>query len=361
MIKAKTPSLKKLRPGSVIAEFVLGTFVQQGATVEEIDWGIYDVLGPEGDLRRLTFDVEVAQDRLDCELVSIGTPLFEEIQQVSRQQGKTLVRWVPMPDIKVPGSLSEKVAKLIHFVKCRPPQVVSWTVEEGSAVLFRFHVVYQMAELVEEIVSVLIDCGLLADITSLLPSLEAQWFAVDPATDLAQDTKQPSLRRLQPLHSLAESYQQAAKVVSRQINQRIDELQREYHVQQQEEQDQSDRYYQTTLMTLRQQLQNAVDASRVQRLKEKIIATQTDWDRRREDIARSYNIVAEVSLDQSVLYLAPVVSIEATVQQRTDRWPFLLFYYPWARTWAPVVCPSCNTPVTKLGHDNEGWHCGCRE
>ncbi len=361
----KDPAMSsRLDTPSVVAEFVLQMCAQLGAAVEEIEWGIYDVLWPTGELERVTFDVEVAQERPECELVTFGTPWFEHIQKASRQQGQLQVRRLPPAASGVPGQLDEKIRDLVYFVKCRPPRATSWSAGEGCAVLYRFHVTYQMADLVEEIVPVLIDAGSLADITHLLPSLDFHEFET-AVMGAGQDEsaagigEQPGGSPLSGPLRLPDSYRQAVNAVSIRIDQRLAELKNEYQAQRQQELDQSRQYFQTILNTLRQQMQNTADAARAERLSQKIAATEADWEHRRDDIARAYDVSADAVLDQTILYLVPVVRISVLAQQRTEQLPFVLDYYPWAKAWAPVVCPACHAATRNLHHDDGGWHCGC--
>lgn len=344
--------------GSLMAKFVLGMYALEGAMIEEVDWGVYDVLDARGELRRITFDVEVAQDRNDCDLVAVGTPLFEEVQQSSETQGTGVVRRLPLGEIIHPKQWEDKVGTLVHFEKCRPPRAIaSWANLEGSAVLFRFRVVYQMAEVVEEIITVVIDGGTLADITFLLPQLELRWIE---STTGGENVSQSAIRQIQPPHSMLDIYRVAVRRTTRQVSHRMRQLEQEHQGQRQEEFDQSDRYYQTTLTTLRSQLKNTGDVTRAGHLEAQIVATQADWDRRHEDIARAYQINAEIALDQTIVYLVPILSMEVAVQQRTNQWPFWMYYYPWAKAWSPVVCPTCYEVTPRLWHDPQGWHCGCR-
>ncbi len=353
---------KTLATPSVLAEFVLNALELYGAAVDPVDWGIYAVLWPPEELKLITFDVEIAQDRPDCELVTYGTPYFEKILEVSRSHGTQHVQRVRALTVKVPGQLDQKLAQLVNFVKCRAPVVQSWRIEESCAVLYRFHVTYHMADIVEEVLSVFIDAGTLADITETWPAMEAYaWEEVQSLAleDLQDSGDGPSALPLSPLHPLPDSYQQAVRIASTRVAARMDALTQEYRAQHQEEVQQSENYYQSTLDTLRQQLRSAADPGKAERLKLKIEATERDRQHRQDDIARAYEVSADVFLDQSLMFLVPVVRVESMVQQRTAQLPFTADYYPWAKRWAPVVCSACYSPASQLYFGEGRWHCGC--
>lgn len=353
---------KTVATPSVVAEFVLDTLELYGAAIDSVDWGVYAILWPPEELKLITFDVEIAQERSDCELVTYGTPFFEKILQVSRSHGTQEVRRLPAGAVKIPGQLDQKLAQLVHLVKCRAPVVHSWRLEEGCAVLYRFHVTYHMADIVEEVLPAFIDAGTLADITDMWSAMEAyEWDAVQSAfpEDGQADGDSPSVLPLRPLHPLQDSYQQAVHVVSARIGERMEALTQEYRAQNQEEVLQSQNYYQSTLDTLQLQLRSTADPAKAERLRLKIEATERDWQHRQEDIARSYEVSADVFLDQSLMFLIPVLRVEAWVQQRAEQLPFAADYYPWAKRWAPIVCSACYRPAAQLLYGHGQWHCGC--
>ena len=362
MNKGALERTKTLATPSLLAQFVLATLELAGAAIDAVDWGVYAILWPPEELKLLTFDVEIAQERSDCELVTYGTPFLEKVLEVSRSQGAYQVWRLPADPVTIPGHLDQKFAQLVHFVKCRAPVVHSWQLEEGGAVLYRFHVTYQMGDLVEEVLPVCLDASTLADITETWSAMDGQVWHVNPSAVPGAGpggTNPPAVLRLRPLHSLQDTYQRAVRVVGTRIAERMEELAQEYRAQNQEEVLQSQQYYQSTLNTLQRQLGATTDPTKEERLRLKIAATERDWQHRQDDIARAYEVSADVFLDQSLMFLIPVLRVDAWVQQRAEQLPFTADYYPWAKRWAPIVCSACYRPAAELLYGHGQWHCGC--
>ena len=340
---------------TVIEEFCLAVWEETGSVVEPVDWGVYDVLDPQDGLKRVTFDAELAQERDDCEFITFGSATFEALQKATHALGRIDTVALPWTHGKLPGMLIEKVQKLVHLAKCRPTRVINTREQTSAALQFTFHVTYQMADLIEELVPVVLDLSSLADITRYRDALGASLHDVSGAGSL--DATQP--RPVVSLYSLAQAYNRAVDVVRSVVVERIGEIKTDYAAHQQEELEQSRQYYAKTVKILQQQLHSATDAERAARFMEKISATEADWARRQDDIARAYEVNAEVRLDQVRLYWMPVIRVYAEAQQRTVMLPITFDYYPWARSWAVVVCSRCYQPSTELWYHPDGWYCGC--
>lgn len=136
-------------------------------------------------------------------------------------------------------------------------------------------------------------------------------------------------------------------------------IETEYQAQLNDELEKSRYYYETTLQTLRRQLENTLDTGRGERLRLKIEATERELALRMEDIQRAYEVSTEVLLDQCILYRTPVIDVQTEIQQRTDKLPFSFRYYPWAKQWAPISCPDFHKNTTQLQRYGPDWHCGC--
>lgn|GEM_PF-4790924 len=354
----------------MVQDFVLQTLRLVEAVVDSVDWGVYDVLLPQENMRRVTFDVEVAQERNDCELVTFGSPFFESMVQLSRQYGRIQVRRIAIPVAGPPNHSDERLSSLAHFVKCKPPRAVSWRVEEGLLLLCRFHVTYQADDIVEDMISVLVDVDSLAEVTDLLPQLDSHWFTTGTHSEIPAEEDgrrmagpdSPTSLSLLPLaspHSIREVLARAASAALPNIEKGMRRIETEYQAQLNDELEKSRYYYETTLQTLRRQLENTLDTGRGERLRLKIEATERELTLRMEDIQRAYEVSTEVLLDQCILYRAPVIDVQTEIQQRTDKLPFSFRYYPWAKQWAPISCPVCHKNTTQLQRHGPDWHCGC--
>lgn len=359
--------------GSMIQQFVLQTLDMLGAALEGVEWGVYDVLLPQEKVRRITFDVEIAQERVDCELVTFGTPFLESMIQAARHRGRLQVRRIQTRVEPPSANLEEKLSSLVHFVKCKPPKAVRWWREEGLFLLCSFHVKFQADEMVENIVSVLTDTHSLAEVTSLLPSLESHWFTSGPVSETGPGSDgseeeaffqsgpggSATPLRVSIPFSFENVFTQAAKAVQPEVRKRIENIASQNRSQLRDELEKSRHYYETTLRTLERQVKNSTDAVRLERLNQKIEATKRDKEHRIEDISRAYDVSADLRLDQAILYRAPVVCVETQIQQRTDLFPFVFRYYPWAAKWSPIVCPLCHEATSRLQRGATSWHCGC--
>ena len=354
--------------GWSVQTFVLETLDMVGAVVELNDWGVYNVLLPKEEMKRITFHPEIAQERDDCELVTFGTPFFESMLEVAKSRGRLQVRRIETKAEK-PQNTDAKLVNLVHFVKCKPPKTHRSWLEENLLLLCRFLVTYQADEVEEDVVTALVDLHTLVDITHLVPALDNHWFTVGPEEstadghsmtrheNLADDNGVP--RPVPTPYTLEVGFERASEIIRPEIERRIARIQAQNRLQLEDELAKSRHYYATTLGKLKKQLQSTVDATRRQRIGEKIEATQRDRDLRMEDISRAYNVTVDARLDSAILYRVPVAPVEAHVQQRTDVFPYVFRYYPWASAWSPVTCPVCRKSASSLERGAECWHCGC--
>lgn len=356
--------------GWSVQTFVLETLNMMGAVVELIDWGIYNVLLPQEEMKRITFYPEIAQERDDCELVTFGTPFLESMLEAAKNCGKLQVRRMEMRSER-PQNTDAKLVNLVHFVKCKPPKTNRSWLEENLLLLCRFIVTYQTDEVEEDVAAALVDLHTLADITHLVPVLDNHWFTVgsEEVTTVGQimtsrENREDDIGIPHPVPSpfaLEAGFTRASEIIRPKIEKRITWIQAQNRLQLEDELAKSRHYYATTLSKLMGQLQSTVDVTRKQRIKEKIEATQRDRDLRMEDISRAYNVTADARLDSAILYRVPVASVEAHVQKRTDVFPYVFRYYPWASAWSPVTCPICHKLASSLKRGAAYWHCGCED
>ncbi len=338
--------------GSILEEFGRAVWDEAGFVADSREWGLYEVLEPDGTLKMVTFDAEIAQERRDVEFISYGSQALLALQEKVRCWGKTDTTLIMPEALQVPGDLNDKIRSLAHLAKCRPQEVRETRFGWGASVLFRFHVTYQTADMIEELLDVLIDLSTLADITTLLGPL-------DRAPVAGWDDRVPPLSLL-PIHTADEAYWRAVTVASARIQTRRLTIAKDYGTQQADELAQSQHYYETTLRGLERQLQTAADDTRRARVRQKILATQAEWAHRQEDIQRAYTVTCEVVLDQARLFWTPTLRVFAHALQRTDVRPIHFDWYPWARTWAPAVCSKCHEAASTLYYGAAGWHCGCQ-
>ncbi len=353
--------------GRAIQSLVLETLDLMEAAVDGVDFGVYDVLLPGDVIRRITFDPEIAQERDDCELVTYGTPFLESVIEMARTHGRVQVRRLESR-AEIPQNLDNKVSKLAHFVKCKPPKVSRTWEEEGFLLLCQFVVTFQADEVVESLMTVLLDLQSLADMTPFRSTLDMHWFSVSsnaadsPCSPYNQDTHHVQPKPQRPLSvpiRLRDALAWAVHLFAPQVAKTVAEIQQGNREQREEELAKSRHYYETTLQKLIKQFNSTNDPEKKGRVKQKIEATKVDRDRRMEDINRAYEVSVEARLDQAILYQVPVVNVEVQVQQRTDLHPFVFQYHPWASAWAPVTCPVCHEPTTTLERGETSWHCGC--
>lgn len=340
---------------SGLRAFSLAVWDAKGAVVDQPEWGLYEVLEPSGDIKRITFDAETAHDHPDAALVTFGSPALQSLQETVADWGRASVRVVIPTSLQAPGALTEKVRNLVHLVKCRPAEVTGYQFFWTGLAHFRFKVTYRAAHIIEEAREALIDLASLADITPLLPALEVPLLDTTSQGDQAAWPVLPLLA----IASLDEAYWRAASAVETHIQARREEIQKSMAAEYAEELLQSRHYYETTLKGLQRQWEAAVDPVRQGRLQKKIEATKSQWAHREGDLEEAYHLEADVVLDQARLIWAPTLRVEAATLQRTDTHAIAFDWYPWARAWAPIVCPVCLTTTSTLRVDGTGWQCGC--
>lgn len=366
--------------GRAVQSLVLETLDLMGAAVDVVELGIYDVLLPGDQLKRITFHPEIGQERDDCELVTYGTPFLDTMIEVAKTGGRLQVRQIQSQS-EPPANLDDKVANLVHFVKCKPPKVNRTWMEECFLLLCQFVVTFHADEVVEEQMTVLLDLQSLADITHLSSALSNHWFTVgtevsDERFDL-DNTRAPEATVAQggldfrashsgiPVYPtstpfrLKDSLVWGVQALKPQIEKAIVHIQSENHLQREDELAKSRHYYETTLNKLAKQLFGTTDTEKQERLKKKIEVTTLDRDRRMEDITRAYDVTTDVHLDQAILYRVPIACVEAQLQQRVDVFYYVFRYHTWASAWGPVTCPNCHQPATRLERGITSWHCGC--
>ena len=370
--------------------FALQTLEMMGAAVEVTEWGVYDVLMPDGQVKRITFDPETAEEQSNCELVTFGTPFLESLLEMAKSRGKLQIRRV-MARSNASQKIDKKLADLVHFIKCKPPKTTHTWSEENLLLLCHFHVTFHGDEVVEDVIRILIELASLADVTHLLPALESHWFTAGHtpsdapdthdsetahsgegdlgatdwrAADLDAVTKEDGIDRIplpiSPVFSMKEGFTTAVNALLPRIQKRVESIRQQNRSQLQDELARSQHYYQTTLAKLEKQLLGAIDPERKDRIRQKIDATKRDRDHRMEDIARAYDISADVRLDQAILYRVPVVCIETEIQRKADLFSYVFRHYPWAPAWNPITCPVCHQPTSQLERGSESWHCGCQ-
>ena len=366
--------------GRAVQSLVLETLDLMGAAVDVVELDVYDVLLPGDQFKRITFDPEIAQERDDCELVTYGTPFLESMVEVAKTRGRLQVRQIESR-AEVPQNLEDSVANLVHFVKCKPPKVGRTWMEEGLLLLCQFVVTFQADEVVEKLMTTLIDLQSLADLTHLHAALDRHWFTVglesngtmtgsdqlstetanrDRADALA-DRLNPRLHPISTPFRLTDGVAWAVHALEPRIEKTIAHIQSQNNTQREDELAKSRHYYEATLKKLDKQWSATTDAEKKGRLKQKIEATKLDRDHRMEDISRAYEVTAEVRLDQAILYRVPVVCVQARVQQRIQVYPYVFRYHPWASAWGPVTCPVCHEAAMYLERGTESWHCGCEQ
>ncbi len=366
--------------GRAVQSLVLETLDLMGAAVDAVELDVYDVLLPGDQFKRITFDPEIAQERDDCELVTYGTPFLESMVEVAKTRGQLQVRQIES-HAEVPQNLEDKVANLVHFVKCKPPKVSRTWMEEGLLLLCQFVITFQADEVVEELMTALIDLQSLADLTHLHAVLNHHWFTVglesngtltsrdklstetanrDRADALA-DRLNPRLHPISTPFRLTDGVDWAAHALELRIEKTIADIQSQNSLLREDELAKSRHYYEATLQKLDKQWSATTDAEKKSRLKQKVEATKLDRDHRMEDISRAYEVTAEARLDQAILYRVPVVCVQVQVQQRAQVYPYVFRYHPWASAWGPVTCPVCHEPAMHLERGSESWHCGCTQ
>ncbi|RIV19220.1 DEAD/DEAH box helicase [Alicyclobacillaceae bacterium I2511] len=359
----KEQAISDFRAGAngAVQSFALQTLEMMGAAVEVTEWGVYDVLMPDGQVKRMTFDPETAEEQSACELVTFGTPFLESLLEMAKSRGKLQIRRL-MARSNVSQKMDKKLADLVHFIKCKPPKITRTWSEENLLLLCHFHVTFHGDEVVEDVIQILIELASLADVTHLLPALESHWFIAGHTPTDALDTHDS-----ETVHSgegdlgvadLGATI--AVHALQPQIQKRVDSIRQQNRSQLQDELGRSQHYYQTTLAKLEKQLLGTIDAERKDRIGQKMDATKRDRDHRMEDITRAYDISADVHLDQAILYRVPVVCIETQIQRRTDLFSYVFRHYPWAPAWNPITCPVCHQPTSQLERGSESWHCGCQ-
>ena len=342
-------------PGSLLEEFGLDVWKADGALVDTLDWGVYEVLDTKGNLKRVTFDAEIAQQYQNTEFISYGSGSLLALQDTVASWGRADMGMLVPPSMQTPGALEDKIRGLIHLTKCRPAVIKHHQLYWTGIITFRFYVAYRSVNVIEDIIDVLIDLATLADITALIPVWEAN---IQDTANPGGDTSFPGLPLL-PLHSLDQAYARAVAAVSSRIHLRQAIIQKEAAQEYTDELAQSRHYYETTLQGLTRQFESASDANRKDSLQKKIRATRADWAHREADIEEAYHLSAEASLDQVRLVWTPSLRVTANALQRTEARRIHFDWYPWARQWAPVVCTQCFNSATILYYHHQGWHCGC--
>ena len=355
-----TPSSAARVSGS-IQQFVLQALQQLDAVLDVVEWGIYDVLLEQNPVKRITFDVEIAQERDDCELVSVGTPFYEAMLQAVSKRGRWQVRCLDTP-IEAPSlsSVDEKIHKLVHFVKCKPPKAIRYWQEDGLFFLLRFRVTFSTDDVMEEIMSVLIDAHTLADLSAWLPLIQSHWFVTSPfAQSHPTDAMTSNVLPMSNPFSLDEILAAAQVMIDPQVTSKKQVITSQHQAQLRDEVEQSQHYYAQTLAALEKQSKSTTDPIRLERIQQKLEATRRERERRQEDILRAYDVNVDITLDQAILYRAPVLLIETEVVQRTDSLPFVFRHYPFAGKLGPVVCPTCRKATSQIERKDGVWHCGC--
>lgn len=340
---------------SGLKAFSLAVWDAEGAVIDQPEWGLYEVLEPSGDIKRVTFDAETAQDHPDAALVTFGSPVLQSLQEAVADWGRASVRVVIPPFLQAPGALTEKVRNLVHLVKCRPAEVTGHQFVWTGLAHFRFKVTYRAAHIIEEVRDALIDLASLADITPRLPALEVAIFDTTSQDDQASWPVLPLLA----ISSLDEAYWRAVSAVKTHVHARREEIQKSMASEYAEELLQSRHYYETTLQGLQHQWEASMDPVRKGRLQKKIDATKSEWAHREGDLEEAYHLEADVALDQARLIWAPTLRVKAATHQRTDTRVITFDWYPWARAWAPIVCSICHNTTTTLRFDATRWQCGC--
>lgn len=367
--------------GRAVQSLVLETLDMLEAAVDVVDLGVYDVLLSGDEFRRITFDAEIAQERDDCELVTYGTPFLESMIEAAKIRGRLQVRQLESR-AEPPQNLEDKVAKLAHFVKCKPPKINQTWTEEGFLLWCQFVVTFHGDEVVEALMTTLTDLQTLGDLTPFIPTLDVHWFTVGVGENgghgadrdmehpglahqgrgqVSTDHPYEGLQSVSVPYRLADGLAWAVNSLAPTIEQEMMKIRSENRTQLEDELGKSRHYYLTTLSKLEKQFYSTTDAEKKSRLKQKIEATKLDRDRRMEDISRAYEVTAEVHLDQAILYRVPMVCVRAHLQQRMAIFPYVFRYYPFASAWGPVLCEVCHEPTTRLERGEAFWHCGCTE
>ncbi|SHI63595.1 hypothetical protein [Desulfofundulus thermosubterraneus] len=334
-----------------VRSFVTACLERSGAIVEEAGFELVEVLLPEElssrfatDHLQLAFDSEVARENPQAIFVTFGSPFLEELARLGAGYGRYTVLYCPDPGTGEKRHLEHEIRHHLHFLRCRPPQVIHQWLEEHVFRGFYFRAVFRSFEKREELLKVVVD-GYTGQIAF---DFEGWWSKVVAAGEPPYQL--PFARHLPP----EKLYQNACREAEKQARELAASLQRQAAWRMERELARMADYYTQLSQETTKKMAAAGDETKKERLAKQLAAIEADRQRREKDILDRYAVEVDLHLDHLVDYRVPRLHARLELQHKDRCLTTTVLYNLQAHRLEPPLCPLCGQPATRLVPDREG-------
>ena len=333
-----------------LRSFVTACLERSGAILEETGYELVEALLPEELSNRLTrdylqlaFDSEVARENPQAIFVTYGSPFLEELARLGAGYGRYTVLYCPDPGTGEKRHLEHEIQQQLHFLRCRPPQIVHQWTEEHVFRGFYFRTVLRSYEKREELLSVVVD-GYSGHIVS---DFDVWWGKVVAAGEPSYQL--PAARLLSP----EKLYQNACREAERQARELAASLQHRAAWRMERELARVADYYAQLSQETTKKMAAAGDETKKERLAKQLAAIEADRQRREKDTLERYAVEVDIHLDHLVDYHVPRLHVKLELQHKDRYLNTTVLYNLPAHRLEPPVCPLCGQPATRLIPDGE--------
>ena len=335
-----------------VEPFAVAAIEALGGAVEREAAGLYTVLWPDPAskslaVRRLAFDPELVDEAPDAELVSFGSPVLEGLLNQATASGRVARAFL---NAVAPASrqTAERLARSYRFAES------VWTAQGGrpwwlpvGVFLFRARYLSDVQE--EDLVEVAVS---LADgrlFRRLGEAVYRHGLAAEPLQAWPMLAERPA----------GEAYAIARHEIEQRLLAPLGRRRRELEARLAREHGRAETYFTELVRELEEQHAALPPESADQaRLRTRLVAIRLERDRRLAELAKKYQLSAEVSLRSVLrLYLPRVVFAGALAGKRTQA-ALTLTWDPLEQTGEPTRCFRCGALTYEIGlHRTGGVAC----